>query len=99
MKKRVAGLALAAIMLTTTAVPSSAATVRYSFTQRGNTYGITTAATEFPGYVTAWAKVTDMSSGKYNYKSNRGYKATSATATRVISNVKNVKRAGAAYTS
>lgn len=98
-KKKVAALALAALMLVGTAVPASAATATFTFTHSGNTYGLTTRATNFPSYVTAWAKVTNKSNGTYKYDSNRGYKAASATAKKTISNVKNVVRSGAAYSN
>lgn len=64
-KKTVAALALAALMLVGTAVPASAATATFKFTHSGNTYGLTTQATSFPSYVTAWAKVTNKSNGTY----------------------------------
>lgn len=98
-KKKVTALALAALMLVGTAVPASASTATFTFTHSGNTYGLTTKATNFPSYVTAWAKVTNKSNGTYKYSSNRGYRATSATARKAISNVKNVVRTGAAFSS
>lgn len=100
LKKKVTALALAALMLAGTAVPASAAsTATFTFTHSGNTYGLTTQATNFPSYVTAWAKVTNKSNGTYKYDSNRGYKAASATARKAISNAKNVVRTGAAFSS
>ncbi len=98
-KKRVTSLALAAVMLVGTAVPASAATAKFTFTHSGNTYGITTNATNFPGYVTAWARVTNTSTGTYKFSSNRGYKAASATAKKSISKASYVNRAGGAYSS
>lgn len=98
-KKKVTAFALAALMLAGTAVPVSAATAKFTFSQKGKIYGLTTSATNFPGYVTAWAKVTDTSNGTYDYKNNRNYKAASATAKKSINNVNNVVRSGAAYTS
>lgn len=98
-KKKATALTLAVLMLVGTAVPVSAATATFTFTQSGNTYGLTTTATNFPSYVTAWAKVTNKSNGTYKYSSNRGYKATSATAKKTISNVNNVVRTGAAYSN
>ena len=98
-KKKVTGLALAMAMLAGTAVPASAATATFTFTHSGNTYGLTTQATNFPGYVTAWAKVTNTNNGTYKFSSNRAYKATSATAKKSISKSSYVNRTGAAYSS
>lgn len=97
MKKKVTSLALAAVMLAGTAAPAYAATSRFTFTRSGNAYGIETRATNFPGYVTAWAKVTDKSNGGVTYRSNRAYKATSASAVRVIKKTSNVLRSGGTY--
>lgn len=79
-KKRIATIALTAVMIIGAALPASAATAKYTFTKSGNVYGITTSCTGFSSYVTAGAKVTN--NGKYTQKSTRGYKSASATASR-----------------
>lgn len=77
-KHRIAGISLAAILAVASLVPASAATAKFNFTTSGNVYGITTQATGFSSYVTAWAKVTN--NGKTVNAKATGYKSAKATA-------------------
>lgn len=93
-KKRIVGFALATIVLASSVIPTCAATVQFTFKRVGNTYGITTSASQYPGYVTVWAKVTNTNTGAHSYKSSRNLKAASVTATKTISNSAYVRRQG-----
>ena len=62
-KKSVFGVALSAVMLVSTVFPASASTVKYTFTEFNNVYGITAKASGQSGYVTAWAKVSNTNKG------------------------------------
>lgn len=51
-KRRIAGISLAAMLAVSSLASASAATAKYNFTKAGNVYGITTQATGFSKYVT-----------------------------------------------
>ena len=99
LKRKMTGILSAALLVASVATPAMAATQTFKFTRSGNTYGITSTASGFSGYVTAWAKVTNTNTGVNTYNSNRGYKSASASATRTISNANYVNRTGGAYSS
>lgn len=96
-KKKTAIFALMATVLVTAAVPAYAQTVKWTFTESNNVYGITTTASGYSDYVTAWAKVLNTNTGTYKYSSNRASKSASATAKKYISNSNYVYRTGGAY--
>ncbi len=79
-KKKLASVAMAAVMIASAAIPASAATVTYKFTKSGNYYGITTSCTGFSNYVTANAKVTN--NGLSVSSATRGYKSASTSVTK-----------------
>lgn len=95
-KKKIVGFAFATIVLASSIIPTYAATVQFKFKRVGNTYGITTSASQYPGYVTVWAKVTNTNTGTYSYNSSRNRNAASVTAMKTISNSSYVKRQGGA---
>lgn len=79
-KMKFASVAMAAVMLASTALPASAATATYKFTKSGNSYGITTTCTGFSSYVTANAKITN--NGVSISGATRGYKTASTSVTK-----------------
>ena len=77
-KRKLTGMLLAATVLSSSIVPTYAATVKYTFTKSGSLYGITTECKGFPSYVTAWAKVEN--NNKKIYRASRNYSRAKATA-------------------
>ena len=76
-KRKLTGMLLAATVLSSSIVPTYAATVKYTF-KSGSLYGITTECKGFPSYVTAWAKVEN--NNKKIYRARRNYSSAKATA-------------------
>ncbi|WP_455720473.1 hypothetical protein [Agathobacter sp.] len=90
-KRKLTGMLLAATVLSSSIVPTYAATVKYTFTKSGTLYGITTECKGFSGNVTAWARVEN--GGRKIYRSSRSYSSAKATATLNCTSGK-VKRTG-----
>lgn len=97
-RKKVTKLFATCMLGLSLTTPAIAATATFNFTQSGNTYGITSTASGFSSYVTAWGKVLNTKTGVYKYSSNRGYKKASATAQQSINNANYVNRTGGVYT-
>lgn len=79
-KKYITSVAMATLLIVGATMPTSAATVKFTFKTSGTNYGITTQSTGFSGYVTSYAKVEN--NGAYVQKSSRGYKTSAASATK-----------------
>lgn len=94
-KSKLTGMLLAATVLSTSIVPTYAATVKYTFTKSGTLYGITTECKGFSGGVTAWAKVEN--NGKITYRAKHGVGYSKATATRNCSSGKVIRTGGYNY--
>lgn len=94
LKKKIVGFAFTTMILASSVIPTYAATAQFTFTRSGNNYGITTQASGYSGYVTAWAKVTNT--GTYKYNSQRNRYAATATAVKTISKSSYVSRTGGA---
>jgi len=92
--KRIASLALAAVMMVGVSTPASAATTKIKFTKSGNVYGVTTTSTGYKNYVTAWAKVRNKSNGKQVYVKKRAYRNSKASAKMRVNKFSYVERSG-----
>ncbi len=77
-KRKLTGMLLAATVLSSSIVPTYAATVKYTFTKSGTLYGITTECKGFSSSVTAWAQVENNQ--RRQYQSSRSYSSAKATA-------------------
>ena len=80
LKKAIAPIAMAAVMLSTSALPASAANVRRYYSQSGKNYSILTQCTGFRRYVTANATVQNL--GSTRRRAYRGYRNAKVTASK-----------------
>lgn len=94
-KRRIAGISLAAMLAVSSLASVSAATAKYNFTKAGNVYGITTQATGFSKYVTTWAKVSN--NGKTVSAKSTGYKSSKATAKKTCTSGTVTRNGGVIY--
>lgn len=94
-KHRIAGISLAAMLAVSSLAPASAATAKYNFTRSGNVFGITTQATGFSSYVTAWAKVSN--NGKTVSAKATSYKSAKATAKKTCTSGTVTRNGGVIY--